>query len=92
MQQDKKRRERRGEVFFSGVILDGDKEISVFLCQRDLEIIKCLARGLTGVEMGKELFISDRTVDCYRAKLFVKMEAKNAAHLMSICFRNKIIE
>ncbi len=52
------------------------------LTNREVEIIKLIAEGLTSQEMADKLFISPRTVETHRANLMKKVGVKNAIELV----------
>lgn len=58
------------------------KEDLVKLTQREIEIIKLIAEGLTSQQMADKLFISPRTVETHRANLMKKLVVKNAVELI----------
>lgn len=60
----------------------GDKEgDQSHLTQRELEVIKYIAEGLTAHEIADKLFISHRTVDTHRKNILQKLHLKNIAAL-----------
>lgn len=58
------------------------KDDSVNLTKREIEIIKLIADGLTSQQMADRLFISPRTVETHRANLMKKLSVKNAIELV----------
>lgn len=60
---------------------EGDKIIAS-LTDRELEIIRLIAEGLSNKEIGERLFISHRTVDTHRTNLMQKLEIHNVAGLV----------
>lgn len=54
----------------------------VKLTQRELEIVKLIAEGLTSQQMADKLFISPRTVETHRANLMKKVGVHNAIELV----------
>jgi two-component system response regulator FixJ len=53
------------------------------LTGRELQVMKLVIKGLSSKQIAKELSISHRTVEVYRAKLMDKMQAKTLAELIS---------
>src|SRR5690606_32721560 len=51
------------------------------LTERELEILKLVALGMTNAEIGAKLFISPRTVDTHRRNLMQKLGVHNAVEL-----------
>lgn len=62
------------------------------LTERELEILKHVANGLTNKEIGDELNISHRTVDTHRTNLMKKLDVNNVAGLIKIAFQNGLIQ
>ncbi|MFZ6009510.1 MAG: response regulator [Bacteroidota bacterium] len=58
------------------------REDTVKLTKREVEIIKLIADGLTSQQMADKLFISPRTVETHRANLMKKVGVKNAVELV----------
>ena len=67
-----------------------DKLESLF-SKHELNIIRLISMGLNNNEIAEKLFISKRTVDKHKENLLHKTNTKNSAHLLSMCFKNKII-
>ncbi len=43
------------------------------LTARELDILKCLARGMSDNEIANQLFLSSNTIKWYNRKIFVKL-------------------
>lgn len=56
---------------------------AIALTNREKQVIKCLARGLTSKEAARELGLSPRTVEDYRARLIKKFGVRNFSGLMA---------
>ena len=52
------------------------------LTERETEILKLIAEGLSNKEIGDKLFISHRTVDTHRTNLMKKVKVNNIAGLI----------
>jgi two-component system invasion response regulator UvrY len=61
------------------------------LSKREFEIMLKIANGKSLQEIGDELFISNKTVSTYRARLMKKMELSKNAELTRYCLANKLI-
>lgn len=61
------------------------------LTDREIEILKLIAEGLTNTEVGEKLFISPRTVDTHRTNIMKKIGVNNVAGLIRYAFQNKLI-
>ena len=62
------------------------------LSERELEIIKLVAGGLSNKEIAGKLFISPRTVDTHRTNLMKKLDIHNVAGLVRFAFQNKLVD
>lgn len=62
------------------------------LTEREIEILKLIAEGLTNKEIADRLFISVRTVDTHRRNLHQKLNIKNTAGLINYAVKNKILD
>lgn len=60
-----------------------DTRPAIALTNREKQVVKCLARGLTSKETARELALSPRTVEDYRARLIRKFEVRNFSGLMA---------
>jgi len=54
------------------------------LTERELEVTRCLIRGLSNKQVGLELRIAAKTVDKHRTRAMQKLKALNAADLVRI--------
>jgi DNA-binding NarL/FixJ family response regulator len=76
-----------GETYYSPEvrkIIFADKEHSIYLSKREIEVLKLIAQGLTNAEIADKLFISPLTADSHRKNLIIKLGAKNTASLIHI--------
>ena len=63
----------------------------VKLSARELEILTLVCQGLTNAQIAEKLFLSERTVEGHRARLFDKTGTNSAVSLAMWAVRNKII-
>ncbi|MBU1367937.1 MAG: response regulator transcription factor [Bacteroidetes bacterium] len=75
----------------SGNISDGPDKIIATLTEREIEILKWIADGLSNKEIGEKLFISHRTVDTHRTNLMKKLEVNNIAGLIRYALKNGFV-
>jgi LuxR family transcriptional regulator len=80
--------ELRGD---EGVALEDLPGADTRLTRREMEILQYLAEGMTSVEIGKQLQISNHTVDWYMNGLQDKLRAKNRQHAVAVAFRHGLI-
>lgn len=62
------------------------------LSEREFQIMCRLAKGLSNIEIGKQLFISEKTVSTYRTRLLEKMGMKSNTDLALYAYKNDLIE
>lgn len=72
--------------------LTGKEPLAEQLTQREIEIIRLIAEGLTNTEIGEKLFISPRTVDTHRTNIFRKINVSNAAELIRFGFKSGLLK
>jgi DNA-binding NarL/FixJ family response regulator len=62
------------------------------LSPREKAIMKLIAEGYTSVEIGKLLFISDKTVEKHRVKLMKKLNVRNLAGLVRLAIKYHLVD
>ena len=87
-----------GKIYLSSRInqimmeqLDEDRAEKL-LTEREIQIIKHIAREKSNKEIAAELFISERTVETHRKNIFRKTNSKNIVGLIRFAYENNIIE
>jgi two-component system invasion response regulator UvrY len=70
---------------------DRDRNIHDSLSSREFDIMIKLANGLTLLEIGNELCISDKTVSTYRSRVMEKMGFSRNTDLTKYCLEKKLI-
>ena len=61
------------------------------LSDRERDVLHLLALGHTNQEIGKQLFISGRTVDAHRAHIMRKLQLETKAELVLFALANGLI-
>jgi DNA-binding NarL/FixJ family response regulator len=61
------------------------------LSEREQDVLQLLALGHTNQEIGKQLFISVRTVDTHRAHIMMKLGLESRAELVMFALANGVI-
>jgi DNA-binding CsgD family transcriptional regulator len=59
---------------------------------RERQVLRFLADGNSNKEIGSILDISTRTVECYRARIMLKLDLHSTAALVRYAVRNNIVE
>lgn len=62
------------------------------LTNREIEILKLSATGLTNKEIANKLYISIKTVDTHKTHIMHKLKLKNSAELVIFAIKNKMVE
>ena len=94
-----------GKTFLSGPISEMIEEGAVgphppgkeddpfaALSPREKEILQLIAEEYTSTEIGKMLFISDKTVEKHRVRLMKKLNVRNLAGLVRIAIKYRLVD
>ena len=76
-------------------LADGGKNIEKELEQltpRELEILVLLAKGFTNREISEKVYLSVKTIEAHRAKIYTKLGFANRAQLVEFALRHKLLE
>jgi DNA-binding CsgD family transcriptional regulator len=57
-------------------VIDPEKALQNGLSERELEVLKGMAEGLSNAEIGERLFLSTHTVKSHASRLFEKLDVK----------------
>jgi DNA-binding NarL/FixJ family response regulator len=78
------------------VLLDGEDDAAhapgLRLSEREIHFLQLACSEKTYVEIAKEMFVSDRTVDGYRDALFKKLKVSSRVGLVLYALRNGIAQ
>ncbi len=61
------------------------------LTTRELEIVRLLAHGYTNREIAEQLFLSAKTVEAHRSKIYSKLGIKTRAELVDYAIQHKLM-
>lgn len=64
---------------------------SVLLTEREVEIVRLIAEGLSSRQIAERLSISVKTVDTHRANIMEKLGVRNSAELIKYAIREGIL-
>jgi two-component system response regulator NreC len=70
----------------------GEDDPFATLSPREKEILQLIAEEYTSTEIGKMLFISDKTVEKHRVRLMKKLNVRNLAGLVRIAIKYRLID
>lgn len=62
------------------------------LSERELQVMKLLARGMGGNEIARELFISNKTVSTHKTRLMQKMNFQSNAEVVRYAADHGLVE
>lgn len=91
----------RGEKYISAtlaqkttldVIAEAPALLHETLSDREYQVMRMIASGMTLLDIGKKLFISARTVSTYRARLLEKMNMRSNAELLRYALEHKLLD
>ena len=71
---------------------DAERPLHETLSDREYQVLRMIASGKTGKEIGEELFLSVKTVSTYRARILEKMEMKSNAELTHYAIKHGLVE
>jgi DNA-binding NarL/FixJ family response regulator len=75
----------------AGVLVSAHSERTPSLTQREREVLRLLADGLSNDEIGKRLFISPETVRTHIRKAMTKLEADTRTQAVAMALRRSLI-
>jgi DNA-binding NarL/FixJ family response regulator len=92
-----------GEVYFSPEVAaqlsksllnsrKKEEDISVKLTQREVEIVRLIAKEYSNEQIANTLFISERTVETHRKNIFRKTKIKGVIGLLKYAMENKLLD
>ncbi len=61
------------------------------LTPRETEVLRCIARGLSNPETGRELFISEATVKSHVMRIFEKLSVKDRTAAVTVAIARGIL-
>jgi DNA-binding NarL/FixJ family response regulator len=61
------------------------------LSKREIEVLELITEGKSTHQIAELLFLSERTIETYRAKLLSKTSSKNSAELIMFAIKNKLV-
>ena len=80
------------ERYFRYANNSANDEVKISFNERELQVLKLIAEGLTNQEIAEKMFLSRRTVEGHRQNLLRKTNALNTATLIKFAVSNGLIE
>jgi|SRR5579859_653172 len=71
---------------------DNDRPRHEQLSDREFQVMRRLAAGLTVQQIADELMLSPKTISTYRARVLEKLELKSNAELIHYAIQNQLVE
>ena len=60
--------------------------------ERELNLVKLISQGFSNKDIAQKLFLSVKTIESNKSKLFEKVNVKNSLELMAYAIKNKLTE
>ncbi|WP_231038670.1 response regulator [Pectinatus haikarae] len=70
---------------------DNDDPYSL-LSKRELEVLRYLARGYSLAEIGEQLYLSLKTIDTYKTRIFTKLDINKKSELVDYALRYNLFD
>lgn len=71
--------------------LSGGRDRDVLLSEREIQIVKLVAKGKITKEIADHLCVSVRTVETHRSRIMKKMGVTNSAEMVRLAYEKKLI-
>ena len=65
---------------------------SALLSDREKEVVRLVAEGMSNQAIGERLKISVRTVEAHRSRIMLKLNLRSVAELVRYAVRNQLID
>jgi DNA-binding NarL/FixJ family response regulator len=62
------------------------------LSEREIQVLQCVADGMTNIEIGEKLGISHKTVARHRERVMAKLDIHSTAELVKFAVRTGLID
>ncbi len=79
------------EDFCRGPAPDGAAAETAGLSQRELDVVRQVAKGLSNSEIAGQLFLSDATVKSHVARILAKLGLRDRVQIVVFAYENGII-
>lgn len=73
-------------------VSDGSLFAGATLTQRQIQVLRLMARGLSNKQIGERLFVSERTVKAYASSIFEKLQVQKRAAAVAAALRLGLID
>ena len=85
---------RKIEVVEVGPLVEIDEQQiqTLGLTEREMEVLQLISEGLSNVEIGEKLFLSENTIKTHVSNLFVKLDVKRRTQAVTRAKEMRIIQ
>ena len=73
-------------------VSDGSAFAGATFTQRQIQVLRLMARGLSNKQIGERLFVSERTVKAYVSSIFEKLQVQKRAAAVASALRLGLID
>ena len=73
-------------------IADASAFAGATFTQRQIQVLRLMARGLSNKQIGERLFVSERTVKAYVSSIFEKLQVQKRAAAVASALRLGLID
>ncbi len=75
-----------------GTFVSEEDEVTQYkLSDREIDVIRLMAEGMTSTDMAEKLFISDHTVKTHRKNILKKLNVSNSSQAVQYASKNELI-
>ncbi|HKR16560.1 helix-turn-helix transcriptional regulator [Rhizorhapis sp.] len=71
--------------------MDVDQDAQLWLTPREVQVLTCIATGLSAKEIAKKLAIAPRTVERHIDHIRLKTRTKNRSHMVAYAIAHGLI-
>lgn len=73
------------------VVKKAEEKSSLYISERELEIVRSIQKGHNNKEIAEELDIAEKTVEAHRHRMLKRLGCRNASQLITVLFRQGIL-
>jgi len=82
---------QRANIDVHDIDVDGFTCEAVILTERETEIIKLIAEGLTNIQIAESLFLSTHTINTHRKNIMGKLGVRNTAGIVMYAVKTELV-
>ena len=82
---------QRANIDVHDIDVDGFTCEAVILTERETEIIKLIAEGLTNIQIAESLFLSTHTINTHRKNIMSKLGVRNTAGIVMYAVKTELV-